>query len=91
MACLFSLNLWVSSKETKVIKGKNEEPDSVYYVVTLSTGAKSFEVTCGEKNPLVGIEPFTRCKVAFDIVDKKLKAVDALPLAPSVANKGGEK
>ena len=34
---------------------------------------------------------FSKCKVSFDIVDKKIKPVDALPLAPSMAGKGGTK
>lgn len=91
MAELFSLNVMKASQEERIIKGRNGEPDSKYYVVTLSTGEKSFEVTCGDSNPLSKIETFDRCKVCFDIVDKKLKAVDALPLAPSMAGKGGAK
>lgn len=47
-------------------------------------------MTCGEKNNLVTIGVFQKCKVYFDIVDKKLKAVDAVSATGSVG-KGGEK
>ena len=56
MAELFSLNVMKTSQEERIIKGHNGEPDSKYYVVCLSNGQKSFEVTCGEKNPLVSIQ-----------------------------------
>lgn len=91
MAELFNLNVMKTSQEERVIKGRNGEPDSKYYVVSLSNGEKSFEVTCGENNPLVKIDVFSRCKVSFDIVDKKIKPVDALYLAPSMAGKEGTK
>lgn len=91
MAELFNLNVMKTSQEERIIKGHNGEPDSKYYVVCLSNGQKTFEVTCGEKNPLVSIDVFSRCKVSFDIVDKKIKPIDALPLAPSMAGKGGAK
>ena len=48
---LFSLNVMKTSQEERIIKGHNGEPDSKYYVVCLSNGQKSFEVTCGEKKP----------------------------------------
>ena len=88
---LFSLKVVKTSQEERIIKGHNGEPDSKYYVVCLSNGQKSFEVTCGEKNPLVSIDVFSSCKVSFDIVDKKIKPVDALPLASSTAGKGSDK
>lgn len=88
---LFSLKVVKTSQEERIIKGHNGEPDSKYYVVCLSNGQKSFEVTCGEKNPLVSIDVFSPCKVSFDIVDKKIKPVDALPLASSTAGKGSDK
>lgn len=88
---LFSLKVVKTSQEERIIKGHNGEPDSKYYVVSLSNGQKSFEVTCGEKNPLVSIDVFSPCKVSFDIVDKKIKPVDALPLASSTAGKGSDK
>lgn len=91
MAELFNLNVMKTSQEERIIKGHNGEPDSKYYVVCLSNGHKSFEVTCGEKNPLVSIDVFSTCKVSFDIVDKKIKPVDALPLASSMAGKGSDK
>ncbi|MFR4421696.1 MAG: hypothetical protein ACLT3X_09465, partial [Coprococcus sp.] len=75
MAYLFDLDLVKTSQEERIIKGKNGEADSKYYVVGLSNGIKSFDVTCGEKNNLVTIGVFQKCKVYFDIVDKKLKAV----------------
>ena len=61
MAELFSLNVMKASQEERIIRGRNGEPDSKYYVVTLSTGEKSFEVTCGDSNPLSKIETFDRC------------------------------
>lgn len=88
---LFSLKVVKASQEERIIKGHNGEPDSKYYVVCLSNGQKSFEVTCGEKNPLVSIDVFSPCKVSFDIVDKKIKPVDALQLASSTAGKGSDK
>lgn len=88
---LFSLKVVKTSQEERIIKGHNGEPDSKYYVVCLSNGQKSFEVTCGEKNPLVSIDVFSPCKVSFDIVDKKIKPVDALPLPSSTAGKGSDK
>lgn len=91
MAELFNLNVMKTSQEERIIKGHNGEPDAKYYVVSLSNGHKTFEVTCGEKNPLVAIDVFSRCKVSFDIVDKKIKPIDALPLAPSMVGKGGVK
>lgn len=86
MAALFELELVKVSQEERTIKGKDGKPDSKYYVVSLSNGVKSFEVTCGEKNELCKVPVFAGCRVSFDIVDKKLKAVDALHLV-----KGGNK
>lgn len=85
MAALFSLDLMKVSQEERIIEGKNGEPDSKYYVVGLSNGTKSFDVTCGEKNGLCGVPVFGKCRVSFDIIDKKVKVVDALHLA----GKGG--
>ncbi len=90
MAYLFDLDLVKTSQEERIIKGKNGEADSKYYVVGLSNGCKSFDVTCGEKNNLVTIGVFQKCKVYFDIVDKKLKAVDAVSATGSVG-KSSEK
>ena len=90
MAYLFDLDLFKTSQEERIIKGKNGEADSKYYVVGLSNGFKSFDVTCGEKNNLVTIGVFKACKVYFDIVDKKLKAVDAVSVTGSV-DKSSEK
>lgn len=80
MAALFELDLMKVSQEERIIQGKNGEPDSKYYVVSLSNGTKSFEVTCGEKNGLCKVPVFAKCRVSFDIVDKKVKVVDALHL-----------
>lgn len=88
---LFSLNVMKASQEERIIKGHDGEPDSKYYVVCLSNGQKSFEVTCGEKNPLVSIDVFSPCKVSFDIVDKKIKPVNALLLSSSKVGKGSDK
>ena len=88
---LFSLNVVKASQEERIIKGHDGEPDSKYYVVCLSNGQKSFEVTCGEKNPLVSIDVFSPCKVSFDIVDKKIKPVNALLLSSSKVGKGSDK
>ena len=90
MAALFNLDLMKVSQEERTIQGKNGESDSKYYVVGLSNGFKSFDVTCGEKNNLVTIGVFKACKVYFDIVDKKLKAVDAVSVTGSVG-KSSEK
>lgn len=80
MAALFDLDLMKVSQEERAIQGKNGEPDSKYYVVSLSNGIKSFEVTCGEKNSLCKVPVFAKCRVSFDIVDKKIKVIDALHL-----------
>lgn len=80
MAALFELDLVKVSQEERTIQGENGEPDSKYYVVALSNGTKSFEVTCGEKNGLVKVPVFAKCRVSFDIIDKKVKVVDALHL-----------
>ena len=80
MAGLFDLELVKVSQEERIIEGENGKPDSKYYVVSLSNGIKSFEVTCGEKNTLCKVPVFAKCKVTFDIVDKKVKVVDALHL-----------
>ena len=80
MAALFDLELVKVSQDERTIEGKNGEPNSKYYVVALSNGTKSFEVTCGEKNTLCKVPVFAKCKVSFDIVDKKVKVVDALHL-----------
>lgn len=80
MAALFDLDLMKVSQEERAIQGKNGEPDSKYYVVSLSNGIKSFEVTCGEKNSLCKVPVFAKCRVSFDIVDKKVKVIDALHL-----------
>ncbi len=90
MAYLFDLNLVKTSQEERVIKGKNGEPDSKYYVIGLSNGQKSFDVTCGVNNNLVNIVVFGKCKVYFDIVDKKLKAVDAVAVTGSVGKDVGK-
>lgn len=84
MAYLFDLNLVKTSQEECLIKGKNGEPDSKYYVVGLSNGQKSFDVTCGERNNLVNIEVFGKCKVYFDIVDRRVKVIDAVAATGSV-------
>ncbi len=44
-----------------------------------------------KKNPLVSIDVFSPCKVSFDIVDKKIKPVDALLLSSSKVGKGSDK
>ena len=44
-----------------------------------------------EKRIRLYLDVFSKCKVSFDIVDKKIKPVDALPLAPSMAGKGSDK
>lgn len=80
MAALFDLDLVKVSQEERAIQGKNGEPDSKYYVVSLSNGIKSFEVTCGEKNSLCKVPVYAKCRVSFDIVDKKIKVIDALHL-----------
>ena len=84
MAYLFDLNLVKTSQEECVIKGKNGEPDSKYYVVGLSNGQKSFDVTCGERNNLVNIQVFSKCKVYFDIVDRRVKVIDAVSATGSI-------
>lgn len=90
MSYLFSLDLFKVAQEEKVITNNDGKEEGKYYVIALSNGQKSFEVTCGEKNNLVKIDPFEKCRVAFDIVDKKLKAVDAVSISKSVV-KAGEK
>ena len=81
MAFLFDLTVMKVSQEERVITNKNGDADGKYYVIGLSNGAKSFEVTCGEKNNLVKVPVFSKARVYFDIVDKKLKAVDADAIA----------
>ena len=90
MSYLFSLDLFKVAQEEKVITNKDGKEEGKYYVIALSNGQKSFEITCGEKNNLVKIEPFEKCLVAFDIVDKKIKAVDAVRISKSDV-KAGEK
>lgn len=90
MSYLFSLDLFKVAQEEKVITNKDGKEEGKYYVIALSNGQKSFEVTCGERNNLVKIDPLEKCRVAFDIVDKKLKAVDAFSISKSVV-KAGEK
>lgn len=86
MAFLFSLDLMKIAQEEKVIVDKEGNEQGKYYVIGLSNGAKSFEVTCGEKNNLLKVPVFSKARVHFDIVDKKLKAIDVDAVA-----KGGEK
>lgn len=86
MAFLFSLDLMKIAQEEKLIVDKEGNEQGKYYVIGLSNGAKSFEVTCGEKNNLLKVPVFSKVRVHFDIVDKKLKAIDA-----DVVAKGGEK
>ena len=81
MAFLFNLDLIKVSQEERVIINKEGKEDGKYYVVGLSNGQKSFEVTCGEKNNLLKVPVFSGARVYFDIVDKKLKAVDADAIA----------
>ena len=81
MAFLFNLDLMKVSQEERTITNKNGDVDGKYYVVGLSNGNKSFEVTCGEKNNLVKVPVFSKARVYFDILDKKLKAVDAEAIA----------
>ncbi len=81
MAFLFDLTVMKVSQEERVITNKNGDVDGKYYVIGLSNGAKSFEVTCGERNNLVKVPVFSKARVYFDIVDKKLKAVDADAIA----------
>lgn len=81
MAFLFDLTVMKVSQEERVITNKSGDVDGKYYVIGLSNGAKSFEVTCGEKNNLVKVPVFSKARVYFDIVDKKLKAVDADAIA----------
>lgn len=88
MSYLFSLDLIKVAQEEKVITNKDGKEEGKYYVISLSNGQKSFEVTCGEKNYLVKIDLLDKCRVAFDIVDKKLKAVDAISISKSVAKAG---
>lgn len=87
MSYLFNLDLFKVAQEEKIITNKDGKEEGKYYVVSLSNGQKSFEVTCGEKNNLVKISTFEKCRVAFDIVDKRLKAVDAISLAGKAGSK----
>lgn len=86
MAFLFSLDLMKVAQEEKIIVDKEGNEQGKYYIIGLSNGAKSFEVTCGERNNLLKVPVFSKVRVHFDIVDKKLKAVDA-----DTVVKGGEK
>lgn len=86
MAFLFSLDLMKIAQEEKVIVDKKGNEQGKYYVIGLTNGAKSFDVTCGERNNLLKVPLFSKVRVHFDIVDKKLKAIDADAVA-----KGGEK
>ena len=81
MSFLFSLDLMKIAQEEKVIVDKEGNEQGKYYVIGLSNGSKSFEVTCGEKNNLLKVPVFSKARVHFDIVDKKLKAVDADAIA----------
>lgn len=69
------------AQEEKVIVDKEGNEQGKYYIIGLSNGAKSFEVTCGERNNLLKVPVFSKVRVHFDIVDKKLKAVDADAIA----------
>lgn len=86
MAFLFSLDLMKIAQAEKVIVDKEGNEQGKYYVIGLTNGAKSFEVTCGERNNLLKVPVFSKVRVHFDIVDKKLKVIDADAVA-----KGGEK
>ena len=55
MAFLFSLDLMKIAQEEKVIVDKEGNERGKYYVIGLTNGAKSFEVTCGERNNLLKV------------------------------------
>ena len=67
MAFLFSLDLMKIAQEEKVIVDKEGNERGKYYVIGLSNGAKSFEVTCGEKNNLLKVPVFSKVRVHFDM------------------------
>ena len=67
------------SQEERTIKSKNEgEEDSKYYVVYLSDGVKTFDVTCGVNNVVLTLPPFQWADFGFDIQDRKVKVVSAV-------------
>lgn len=64
------------SQEEKIIKGTEGNADSKYYVVYLSNGVKTFDVTAGEKNPIINIPCMEWFDMGFDVVDRKVKVVE---------------
>lgn len=66
------------SQEERIIKARKEgEPDSKYFVVFLSDGVKTFDVTCGEKNVILTLPPMQWADFGFDVQDHKVKVVSA--------------
>lgn len=66
------------SQEEKIIKDKDGKEDGRYYVIGLSNGRKTFEVTAGEKNSIVAIPVMRQIIVDFDIIDKKIKVLSSV-------------
>lgn len=66
------------SQEERTIKARKEgEQDSKYFVVFLSDGVKTFDITCGENNVVLTLPPMQWADFGFDVQDHKVKAVSA--------------
>lgn len=75
------------SQEERTIKARSEgEADSRYYVVYLTDGVKTFDVTCGEKNEILGIPPMQWYTFGFDVENRKVKVVSVTPVEKNKDN-----
>lgn len=64
------------SQEARTIQAKREgEKDSVYYIVYLTDGVKTFDITCGEKNDILIAPAMQWLDIGFDIESRKVKVV----------------
>lgn len=80
MAKLLSGRFIKISQEEKVIVNKDGVEEGKYYIIGLSNGEKSFDVTTGSNNSILAIGMFAPCDVDFDVDARKLKIIDAFPV-----------
>jgi len=80
MAKILSGRFIKISQEEKIILNKDGVEDGRYYIIGLSNGEKSFDVTCGSNNSILAVGMFTPCDVDFDVDARKLKVLDAFPV-----------
>lgn len=87
---LFGRFFKVSQEERTIKSNREGDEDSKYYVVYLSDGVKTFDVTCGVNNVVLALPPVQWADFGFDIQDRKVKVVSAVLLSDKKESRKAE-